>query len=342
MNRASGSPGARSSSLPLVVAALVLMPFVNPSKPLSIQILIWGTLAISYNLLLGYTGLLSFGHAIFFGVGAYATGLVLKHGHAGLWSGLAAGMLAAAVAAVGVGWFCLRRRGVYFGMLTLAFGQMFYFVAYQADRWTGGDDGLQGVPTPGLAVPGLHAPIALVSLRYPYRFYFVCLAVVVAILLFNELVVRSPFGRALQAIRESEERSLAVGYDTTAVQWLAFVMSGAIAGVAGALNTLNLGFASIDSLSLETSGMVLIMTILGGKGYLFGPFVGAAVVLVLQDVLSAYTDSWQLALGAIFVAVVLLAPTGITGTLAHLASSAIRRREPEDLPLRDEAKLAKP
>ncbi len=342
MNRASAFPSARSSSLPLVVAALVLMPFVNPSKPLSIQILIWGTLAISYNLLLGYTGLLSFGHAIFFGVGAYATGIFLKSGHGGLWSGIGVGMVAAAVTAVSVGWFCLRRRGVYFGMLTLAFGQMFFFAAYQADRFTGGDDGLQGVPTPGLAIPGLQDPISLVSLRYPYRFYFVCLVVVIAILLANELVVRSPFGRALQAIRESEERSLAVGYNTNAVQWLAFVMSGAIAGVAGALNTMNLGFASIDSLSLETSGMVLIMTILGGKGYLLGPFVGAAMVLVLQDVLSAYTDSWQLALGAIFVLVVLLAPTGMTGALAHIASSWARRREPHEVPLGRGTRLAKP
>jgi branched-chain amino acid transport system permease protein len=324
------------------VVALVVLPFVSPSKPLAIQILIWGTLAISYNLLLGYTGLLSFGHATFFGVGAYASGLFLKHTHGGLWTGLAVGMLAATVVAIAVGWFCLRRRGVYFGMLTLAFGQMFYFFAYQADRFTGGDDGLQGVPTPGLWVPGLGEPIALVSLRYPYRFYFVCLAVVLVVLLFNELVVRSPFGRALQAIRESEERSLAVGYATTAVQWLAFVISGALAGVAGALNTLNLGFASIDSLSLETSGMVLIMTILGGKGYLLGPFVGAAAVLVLQDLLSAYTDSWQLALGAIFVGVVLLAPNGITGTFAHLASSWTRRREAQSIPLQGGAKLAKP
>lgn len=325
------APGRRqkATSLLLLVGALLVMPFVNPSHPLSIQILIWGLLAISYNLLLGFTGLLSFGHAIFFGMGAYASGLYLKHAHGGVTAGLAAGVAVAAVTAIVVGWFCLRRRGVYFGMLTLAFGQMFYFMAYQLDHVTGGDDGLQGVPTPGLDVPGLAEPLSIVSIRDPYSFYFFCLALVILVLVANEVLVRSPFGRALQAIRESEDRSLAVGYDTMKVQWLAFVFSGAIAGLAGSLATLNLGFASIDALSLETSGMVLMMTILGGKGVLVGPFLGAGVVLGLQDLLSAYTDSWQLALGAIFVAVVVLMPSGIAGGLVNLGHAWLRRRRPQ-------------
>lgn len=329
MNKLAASGAGRrhkATSLLLLVAALLVLPAVNPSNPLSIQILIWGLLAISYNLLLGYTGLLSFGHAIFFGVGAYSSGLYLKHVQGGVWAGLAVGIAGAMAVAAVVGWFCLRRRGVYFGMLTLAFGQMVYFIAYQLDHVTGGDDGLQGVPTPGLSIPGMLEPLSLVSIRHPHQFYFFCLALVVAVLAMNELLVRSPFGRALQAIRESEERSLAVGYDTMRVQWLAFVISGAIAGLAGSLNTLNLGFASIDSLSLETSGMVLIMTILGGKGVLVGPFLGAGVVLGLQDLLSAYTDSWQLVLGAVFVAVVVLVPSGIAGGLGNLGTSWMRRR----------------
>lgn len=316
----------KATPLLLLVATLLVLPAVNPSNPLSIQILIWGLLAISYNLLLGYTGLLSFGHAIFFGVGAYASGLYLKHAQGGVSAGVGVGIAAAAVTSVVVGWFCLRRRGVYFAMLTLAFGQMVYFMAYQLDHITGGDDGLQGVPTPGLDVPGLSEPFSIISILHPYHFYFFCLALVIAVLAANELLVRSPFGRALQAIRESEDRSLAVGYDTMKVQWLAFVFSGAIAGLAGALNTLNLGFASIDSLSLETSGIVLVMTILGGKGVLVGPFLGAGVVLALQDLLSAYTDSWQLALGAIFVAMVVLVPSGIAGGLVSLGSAWMRRR----------------
>ncbi len=322
----------KKASLLLLFAALAVLPLVNPSKALSIQILIWGLLAISYNLLLGYTGLLSFGHAIFFGLGCYGSGLYLKHLHGGLWGGLLAGVLLAVAGANVIGWFSLRRRGVYFGMLTLAFGQMVYFLAFQLDAITGGDDGLQGVPTPPLAVPGLRA-ISLVSIRHPYTFYFFCLALVVAVLLFEELLVRSPFGRALQAIRESEERSLAVGYDTKKVQWLAFVIAGGIAGLAGGLNTLNLGFASIDSLSLETSGTVLVMTILGGKGMLVGPFVGAGLVLALQDLLSAYTDSWQLVVGAVFVAVVLALPAGIVGGLADLAARLSGRRPPRARPL---------
>jgi branched-chain amino acid transport system permease protein len=339
----SGAGRRRTASLPILIAALVLLPFVNPSKPLSIQILIWGALAISYNLLLGYTGLLSFGHAIFFGLGAYGSGLYLKHLHGGLWTGLLAGTALAMAGAVVVGWFCLRRRGVYFGMLTLAFGQMFYFVAFQADRITGGDDGLQGVPTPGLSIPGMKEALSLISIRHPYHFYFFCLAVVVAVLLMQEVLVRSPFGRALQAIRESEERSLAVGYNTMAVQWLAFVISGAIAGLAGALNTLYLGFASIDSLSLETSGMVLIMTVLGGKGFLVGPFLGAGLVLGMQDLLSAYTDSWQLVVGAVFVGVVLLAPAGVVGAIASGASAWMRRRNAAPVPfIGGETNVVKP
>lgn len=303
----------------LVLLGLLLLPVLNPSKTLSIQILIWGLLAVSYNLLLGYTGLLSFGHAIFFGVGAYTSGLYLKQAQGGLWTGLLAGVLAAAVVANVVGWLCLRRRGVYFAMLTLAFGQMFYFLAFELDRWTGGDDGLQGVPTPKLVLPALD-PVALVSILHPYRFYFLCLTLVAVVLLFIQVVVRSPFGRALQAIRESEERSRAVGYNTMAVQLLAFVQAGAIAGLAGGLNTLYLGFAAPDTLSLETSGLILIMTVLGGKGTLLGPFVGAGLVLGMQDLLSAYTDSWQLVVGAVFAAVVLLLPQGICGGIFGLVA----------------------
>jgi branched-chain amino acid transport system permease protein len=311
-------------SLLFLTALLVILPFVNPSKTLSIQILIWGLLAISYNLLLGYTGLLSFGHAIFFGLGAYASGLCLKYIANNVYLELIAGVLLATAGAAIIGWFCLRRRGVYFAMLTLAFGQMIYFLAYQLDFITGGEDGLTSIPTPSLAIPKLIS-IPLVSIQHPYVFYFFCLAFVLATLIFLELLVRTPFGQALQAIRESEERSLATGYNTMAVQWLAFIMAGAIAGLAGALSTLYLGFVPIDALSLATSGTVLIMTILGGKGLLVGPFVGAGLFLGMQDVLSAYTDSWQLIVGAVFVLVVIALPAGIAGTLANLASAFLDR-----------------
>lgn len=312
-------------SLIILIALLILLPFVNPSKTLSNQILIWGLFAISYNLLLGYTGLLSFGHAMFFGLGSYATGHYLIHLDNGLWGGLLAGILCGAVGAVVIGWFCLRRRGVYFAMLTLAFGQMLYFLGFKLDFITGGDDGLQGVPTPSLVIPWVKK-ISLVSIQHPYNFYFFCLALVIAVLLLKEVLVRSPFGKGLQAIRESEERSLALGYDTMSVQWLAFVLSGALAGLAGAMNTLYLGFVPLDSLALATSGTVLIMTILGGKGLLIGPFVGAGLFLGLQDLLSAYTDSWQLVVGAIFVIVVILLPSGIAGGLAEYMSIFFSRK----------------
>jgi branched-chain amino acid transport system permease protein len=317
----------KSPSMWIVLAMLVALPFLNPSKALSIQILIWGTLALSYNLLLGYTGLLSFGHAIFFGLGSYASGLYLKHLHGGVWDGMLAGVLAAVLGALVIGWFSLRRRGVYFSMLTLAFGQMVFFLGYQLDFITGGEDGLSGVPTPDLVVPTI-GRLSLIAIRHPFTFYFFCLAVVVVLFLFMELLVRSPWGRALQAIRESEERCLATGYNTTAVQWLAFVIAGAVAGLAGSLNTLYLGFVPIDSLSLATSGTVLIMTILGGKGVLVGPFLGAGLVLSMQDLLSAYTDNWQIVMGAVFVLAVLFVPAGVGGGLASLVASLRVERRP--------------
>ncbi len=305
------------SSLLTLLAVLVILPFINPSKTLSIQILIWGLLAVSYNLLLGYTGLLSFGHSVFFGLGSYAAGLYLKEAGSGLWGGLAAGIVVAALGAAVVGWFCLRRRGVYFAMLTLAFCQMAYFLGFQLDFITGGDDGLQGVPTPDLVIPGLGS-IPLLSIRHPENFYFFCLALVAVSLFLQELLVRSPFGRGLQAIRESEERSRAVGYDSGGLQWLAFVFSGGLAGLAGTMNTLYLGFVPLESLSLATSGTILMMTILGGKGVLVGPFIGAGLFLALQDYLAVYTESWPLIVGAIFVGFVLALPSGLGGGLGSL------------------------
>lgn len=312
-----------------LIGALALLPFVIPSKTMAIQILIWGLFAVSYNTLLGYTGLLSFGHAIFFGLGSYATGLMLaKVAPDMLWGALALSVAVPALAAVPVGWLSLRRRGVYFSMLTLAFGQMIYFLGFQWASLTGGDDGLRGVHTPPVRLAGMEIPI--VSVKHPYAFYYFTLVFVVLSVLALSRMVESPFGRALQAIRESEERAKAVGYDTNRVTLLAFIFAGAAAGLAGGLNALYLGFVPLESLAQTTGGIVLMMTVMGGKGNFVGPFVGSAIYWFMEDTLARLTESWPLVLGAIFVLVVIFLPKGVTGSIQWTRRPApAAKAEPE-------------
>jgi branched-chain amino acid transport system permease protein len=307
---------ARRPVLGLAVA-LALLILVVPEKTLATQLLVFGLFATSFNILLGYAGLLSFGHSTFFGLGAYGTALVLKWWHPHVLAALAAGVALASLGAAAIGWFCLRRRRVYFSMLTLAFNQLVFFVAFQARALTGGDDGLRGIPLPDLELP-LVGAIPIEGIHNPFAFYYFVLVVVVGCLLGIERVLASPFGHVLQAIRESEERARACGYDSNRVLHLAFVLAGAFAGVAGSLYALFFGFIGLETLGWVTAGVVVMMTILGGVGTFTGPFVGAAIYLVLQDEVSKYTDSWQLYAGALFVACVLFFPRGVWGSLAGL------------------------
>ena len=293
---------------------LGLLILVVPEKTLATQLLVFGLFATSFNILLGHAGLLSFGHSTFFGLGAYGTALVLKWWHPHVLLAVAAGVLLATIVAVGVGWFCLRRRRVYFSMLTLAFNQMIYFILFQARDITGGDDGLRGIPLPDFDVPFLGA-IAIESSRNPLSFYYFVLIIVLLCLLLIERILSSPFGRVLEAIRESEERARACGYNSNRVLHIAFTFAGLFAGVAGALYALFFGFIGLETLSWVTAGVVVMMSILGGVGTFVGPFVGAAIYLVLQEEVSKYTDSWQLYAGAIFVLCVLLFPRGVWGSI---------------------------
>lgn len=300
---------------PAVALAVVLFvaPFVIPEKTLAAEILTFGLFALSFNLLLGFTGLLSFGHSTFLGLGSYAAAIFLIRAGAQFWGALAVGVLVPTLFAVVIGWFALRRREVYFSMLTLAFNQMVYFTAFQMRWLTGGDDGLRGIPIPELTLPGVAVGIDI--LRYPLRFYFVAYVIVIACVFAMQRIVHSPFGRALQAIRESEERARACGYDTNRIQLLSFVFAAAFAGVAGALSTLVYGFVALESLNWLMAGVVVIMAILGGTGTFVGPVLGATFYLFLQEYLAKWTDRWQLYLGALFVLVVMFLPAGIWGTL---------------------------
>jgi branched-chain amino acid transport system permease protein len=293
------------------VVFFAVFPFVVPYPALATQVLVYGLYALGFNVLYGYTGLLSFGHAAYFGLGAYGTGVALaKLKIASLWLSLLIGVGLTALGAAVIGFFCLRRRGIYFALLTLAFAQLLYFIAFHAADLTGGDDGLRGIPAlpatlPGVTIP-LTAPLAL--------YYFVYVLVSAAVLGLKR-ILDSPFGAVLQAIRENADRAAACGYDVTRVRHLSFVFSGTFAGLAGALSALYLHVVPVESLYWTTSGQAVIMTLLGGAGTFFGPFVGALVYLILEDVISVFTESWQLAIGLIFMAFVLFLPKGIWGTL---------------------------
>ena len=288
-----------------------IFPWVVPYKSLATQVLIYGLFALGFNLLYGYTGLLSFGSAADWGLGADGAGIALaKLGVTSLWLSLLAGLVFAMVGGVVFGYLCLRRRGIYFAMLTLAFAQLLYFIAFHLADWTGGDDGLRGITVPALALPGLR-----VSLDDSTTFYYFTLVLVGVAVAALKRILDSPFGAVLQAIRENSDRATACGYDIARVKHLSFVFYALFAGLAGALDALRLTVVPIESLHWSTSGQVVIMTLLGGAGTFFGPFVGAAAFLVLEDAIAVVTESWPLVIGAIFMVFVLFLPKGIWGTL---------------------------
>jgi branched-chain amino acid transport system permease protein len=293
------------------VAVFLVFPFLVPYRELATQVLIYGLFALGFNVLYGYTGILSFGHAAYWGLGAYGTGIALAKLKLGsLWAGLAVGLGVAGLGGVVIGFLCLRRRGIYLAMLTLAFAQLLYFVGFHAADLTGGDDGLRGIPLLPLALPGLS-----LSLKQPLAFYYFAFVIVTLAVASLKRILDSPFGAVLQAIRENGERAAACGYDTNRVRHLSFVFSALFAGLAGSLDALRLNVVPIESLYWTTSGQVVIMTLLGGAGTFFGPFVGAATFLVLEDRLAIFTESWPLVIGAIFMAFVLFLPRGLWGTL---------------------------
>jgi branched-chain amino acid transport system permease protein len=299
-----------------IVAFFAILPFIVPYKALATQVLVYGLFALGFNLLYGYTGLLSFGHAAYFGLGAYGAGITLaKLGWHSVWVALAIGVTAAGVGGVIVGFFSLRRRGIYFAMLTLAFAQLFYFIAFHMADLTGGDDGLRGIPQLSLGLFGW-----TISLGQPLTFhYFALLWVGLAVFALRR-ILDSPFGAVLAAIRENGDRAQACGYDVVRIKLVSFVFSALFAGLAGALDALRITVVPVEALYWSTSGQAVIMTLLGGAGTFFGPFVGAGTYLVLQDRLSLVIEAWPLVIGVLFMVFVLFLPQGIWGTLlARLA-----------------------
>lgn len=295
---------ARVGYVALVALALAA-PFIGLYPVLLMKIMCLAIFACAFNLLFGYTGLLSFGHAAFFGSAAYATGWVVRAAGVTPEVGVLFGIVVAALLGLVVGSIAIRRQGIYFAMVTLALAQMVYFVCLEAP-FTHGEDGLQGVPRGRL--------LGLLSLESDLTFYYVVLAAFVAVFLLIRRIIHSPFGQILKAIRENEPRAISLGYAVDRYKLLAFVLSAALAGGAGSIKTLVLGFASLTDVHWQTSGEVILMTLLGGLGTFLGPVLGSSIVIALQDTLADRAGSWvTVIIGGIFVACVLLFRRGIVG-----------------------------
>ena len=293
---------------PLVMHALDQGFYIG----LATRILIYAMAAASLNFVLGYGGMVSFGHAAFFGAGAYVVGILSVEGIRNLWIAWPAAIVVAALAALVVGAVSLRTRGVYFIMITLAFAQMTYYVFVSMKAY-GGDD--------GISLPGRSTGLGL-DLRNEYVWYYLVLFFLVAILYLLHRLIASRFGRVIEAIRENEARATAIGYPVYRYQLLCFVISGAIAGLAGALIANQSGYVGPALLHWVQSGTLMVMVILGGVGRFWGGAVGAVVLLTLEELFSgssllgSYALHWQLPVGVILLAVVLFAPQGIAGAFA--------------------------
>jgi len=315
----------------VLLVALIAAPFVGAYPVFVMKLMCFALFASAFNLLLGFTGLLSFGHAAFLGFSAYIAGYCLRDLGLTPELGLIAGTLTGALLGWVFGLLAIRRQGIYFAMITLALAQMVFFFCLQA-KFTGGEDGLQGVPRGKL--------FGVLDLSTDLTMYYVTLVVVVAAFLLIVRTIHSPFGQVLKGIKENEPRALSLGYDVSRFKLLAFVISAALSGLAGSLKTLVLGFATLTDVHWSSSGSVILMTLLGGLGTLSGPIVGAAVVVVLEnkigdlgtalarltgvDWFNTLGESVTMVTGLIFVVCVLAFRRGIMGEVIALLG---RRRK---------------
>ena len=302
--------------LALLVFGLVAPFLIYPV--LVMKVLCFALFACAFNLLLGYTGLLSFGHAVFFGTAAYAAGHAIKVWGLPTELGLLTGTVASALLGWAFGSLAIRRQGIYFAMVTLALAQMMYFFFLQAP-FTGGEDGLQGVPRGTL--------LGFVDLANDLNLYYFVLAIFVAAFWLIHRTIHSPFGQILKAIRENEPRAISLGYDVAKYKLLAFVLSAGLAGLAGATKMLVFKFATLSDAHWYLSGEVVLMTILGGMGTVLGPVVGSTVIVTLQNELADKVGSLvTVIMGSIFVICVLLFRRGIVGEIIALYQRIIGLR----------------
>jgi branched-chain amino acid transport system permease protein len=314
-------------TLPMLACWLVLatVPLwierVGLYQYLGVEILIFATYALAFNLLLGHSGLPSFGHGAFFGIGAYAFGLAQFNLAQDLWPCLAVATLASAAAGAFVALFISHRRGIYYALMTIAFGQVFWFIAIKTHTITGGEDGL-------LKIARLPADLGVtaIDLNDNVALYYFALAVFVVVCVFLWRLVHSPFGRVLKAIKQNETRAGFVGYDVWAFKAAALVISAGLSGLAGGLFAMAQASAFPDVMSLHYSGYVVMMTLVGGGLVSFwGPVIGAVAFFLARDVIGALTTAWMLWFGLLFVALVLFKPEGIAG-LFQAAAKPMQKR----------------
>jgi branched-chain amino acid transport system permease protein len=296
--------------------ALLTVPLwlthVGGYSALGSKILVYGIAALALNLVLGFTGGLSFGHAAYFGLGAYGAGMTLKYLVASTPLAIVIGTLVGGIAATLLGPLVMRRRGIYFAMITIAIGQLFYFVAVRWNNVTGGEDGLAGFR---------RQPLHLGNLVYDVQdeakyYYLVLLCFAIAVVIMRALLA-SPLGHTWVAIRENRRRAQFLGLRTDLYVWAAFAISGTLTAMAGTLNAMLFNFTSPQDLHWILSGNFVIMCVLGGMRKFWGPMVGVAIFVVAQDYLSSLTDNWMTAIGMLFVLIVLLFPKGILGLVAR-------------------------
>jgi branched-chain amino acid transport system permease protein len=316
---AATAPVARPAALrhlQLLIVWIVLLsvpawlPLLGGYTALACRVLVFGLAAMSFNILLGFTGVMSFGHAAYFGLGAYGAGLCLKFVAASTPLAIVAGTLLGGVAGALFGLLLVRRRGVYFAMVTIAFGQICFYIAYKWDDLTGGYDGLRG-----FSRQPIDLGLVQLDLSNNTVFYFFLLFIFAIATAMQAGLLRSPFGRTLLAIRENERRARFLGIPIERHIWLSFSVSCCFTALAGSLYALLNNFADPMGLHYTMSGNIVIMTVMGGMRAFWGPLVGAAMFVVLQDYISSMTVNWMSFVGLIFMLVVLFFPRGLLGML---------------------------
>jgi branched-chain amino acid transport system permease protein len=299
----------------LIWALLLTMPWwmnaVGGYTELAIRVVVLGLAAMALNFLLGFTGVLSFGHAAYFGLGAYGAGMMIKFIYPSTPLAILLGVAVGVIAAMIVGALIIKRRGVYFAMVTIAFGQVFYFIAFRWNNVTGGDDGLTGWKRQAIDLGFTKLDI----LGSDKAFYYVALALFAVSVGVMALLIRSPFGRTLIAIRENERRARFLGIPVDQHIWISFVISCGFAALAGTLYALLQNFVDPRALRWDQSGNFVIMAVLGGMRSFWGPLVGAAIFVVLQDYVSSHTENWMSVIGVFFILIVLFFPRGVLGML---------------------------
>ena len=300
-----------------VLAAVALIaPFLGLYPVFLMKLLCFAMFACAFNLLLGFTKMLSFGHAAYFGASAYVTGWLVTAQGWGTIEGILGGVAVALLLGLVIGAIAVRRQGIYFAMITLALGQLVFFVCLQAD-FTGGENGLQGIPRGSL--------LGVIGLGNDRTMYYFVLAVFVAVFVLIRRIVHSPFGQVLKAIRANEPRAVSLGYKVDRYKLMAFVLSASLSGLAGSLKALVLGFVTLSDVSQTNSGEVILMTLLGGSGTFLGPAIGANVVVTLQEYLSDLVGAWvSVIIGAIFVVCVLVFRRGFVGEIQRLFAQRAR------------------